>query len=760
MKSIRSIVGAVAFGSLMAPAAVADTLDWSSLQGTLDKPGYDRSSAIYQATSADGTDITFRLRHLDTSSGKFSYSKWEINRWGDPTGFYTPPGSWQVPSNTANDVGLGLWGYWGENETPLTLGQSTTYILEILFENPVSDVTIPVHGINALINASGSNAREIATFKAFLADKDRTPGITFENAGDSLFFGGNTLAGDPNVQAGSQSGFYPVTDDSSALLTIDSPIDRLEMQIETEAITDTAGNFSDAVQNWSCTLGNLSFTNEDPLDRAVLAWSPLKGTLQKPDYNTDGDSFFTFASDDLGISFDLNYVVTTNDKFSYSKWEIDGWGDPNGVFAPLGSWQVNTNSFNDVVLAPWGYWGNDGSPTSQVTELGDVNVYSMSILFAEPVADLSFALNGIDAALSADFNTVDRMDVRAFLDGQARANPISVGQLGRLPVVDGTILGVFPSALQDSIEPLSEAGTAVIKFPEVIDQVDLTFTTTADTPFPASFNDGTQQWGFSMGDLSFVRSDPPSTSTDTSIAWAPLRTTLQQEPFTTDPGSYEVDSVDGNVTATFDISHLGTTDDKFSYWKWEIDRWGDPTGLSTPLPGAWQVVTNEANDIVFGVWGYWGNDGSAGQPPVEVGDSTSYKLAISFDQPVDNLKFDLNGVNGFIKSVDGFNSRDLLTIQTSLDGDEQGSAVYSNEGDAFTRSGNVLTGDYTNQIVGVFGGQHVSDQGSLTIQLTETVDQVELILVNEAGHFDLQQFQDGLQTFSFSVSDLSFSYEP
>ena len=214
------------------------------------------------------------------------------------------------------------------------------------------------------------------------------------------------------------------------------------------------------------------------------------------------------------------------------------------------------------------------------------------------------------------------------------------------------------------------------------------------------------------------------------------------------------------MTATFDMSHLDTTDDKFSYWKWEIDRWGDPTGVSTPEPGAWQIVTNEANDVVFGVWGYWGTDGSAGAPPVEVGDETSYLLSISFDQPVKNLDFALNGINGFIKPIDGFNSADILTIAPSLNGVPQGSPSYSGAGDAFTRSGNVLTGDYDNQIVGVFGGQHVSDQGSIRIRLADSVDRVDLILVNRAGHANLSEFQNGLQTFSYSVSDLTFTYDP
>ncbi len=53
---------------------------------------------------------------------------------------------------------------------------------------------------------------------------------------------------------------------------------------------------------------------------------------------------------------------------------------------------------------------------------------------------------------------------------------------------------------------------------------------------------------------------------------------------------------------TLKLRHLGTTRERFTYSKWEIDRWGDPEAIFTPEPGAWRVVTNQANDVVFALW--------------------------------------------------------------------------------------------------------------------------------------------------------------
>ena len=751
----RSILKHLALGFSLVSPSLADSIDWSSKQQTLVKPGFDDKAAVHEVLSSDGAKVTFKLRHLGTTPERFTYSKWEIDRWGDPAGVFADLGSWQVVANNNNDVGLALWGYWGSGPTPLEMGDSTAYVLEIVFEDPVSNLSIPIHGIDALFDDFGSNAQDQVLVTAFLETADRTETVSFTNLGASVNLSQGSLIGDPAVEMGSVTGFYPVSDDGNATITITDKTNRVELVIVNYATHPEPAAFSNGNQNWSLSVGNLTFEPATAIDRVTVDWAPLQGELDKPGYDNGSDSFITTASNGTTqVTFDLNHIVTTEDKFGFSKWEINRWGDPDGIFTPLGSWQVPSNSVNDIVLAPWGFWGTDGSPNSTPTEIGDAITYQLIMSFSEPVTDLSFALHSIDAVLSAEFNTIDRMDLRAFNGGVAQPNPVSVGRWGQLAVIDGGIQGEYSSSSVEGIAATSDDGSVQVRFPEAVDQVDLTFTTTATHPTPAAFNGGIQNWSFSVSDLSFLTGIP------TKIDWAPLRTQLQKEPFNNEPGTYEVVSEDGGVTAVLSMEHLGTTDDKFGYWKWEIDRWGDPAGLSTPEPGAFQIVTNEANDVVFGLWGYWGTDGSPGSPPVNVGDETTYRFSVAFDRPVKDLDFFLSGINGFLKPIDGFNSQDILTIEPSLNGVAQGSPVYSNPGDAFTRSGNVLTGDYDNQIVGVYGGQHVSDHGTIQVRLGDTVDRLDFTLINRAGHNNLAAFQNGLQTFSFAIGNLSFTYEP
>ena len=80
-------------------------------------------------------------------------------------------------------------------------------------------------------------------------------------------------------------------------------------------------------------------------------------------------------------------------------------------------------------------------------------------------------------------------------------------------------------------------------------------------------------------------------------------------------------------------------------------------------PGSWQMVSNSQNDVVLGLWGYWGGGGV----PVAAGDQTSYQLTITFDETVSNLDFALCGINALVKETDGFKSFDILTVSSYLD---------------------------------------------------------------------------------------------
>src|SRR5690606_16462536 len=109
---------------------------------------------------------------------------------------------------------------------------------------------------------------------------------------------------------------------------------------------------------------------------------------------------------------------------------------------------------------------------------------------------------------------------------------------------------------------------------------------------------------------------------------------------------------------------------------------------------------------------------------------TSHRLTLQFDHPVDQLSFMLNGVNALIKQLEGFNSHDVISIESYLGDVAQGDIAYRQEGDAFVRTDNVLTGDYSVQINEGFSGQHISDRGSLRLAFTKTVDRVVINFTN------------------------------
>jgi hypothetical protein len=118
MNSRGALGLAIAFfgllGALVSQNAIADSVLWAPKQGTLGKPDCSTAPAVYRVTSADGVDVTFKLSHLGTGLGLFSYSIWDVDRWGDPAGIVAPTGSWQAVSDASNAINLALWGHWGE----------------------------------------------------------------------------------------------------------------------------------------------------------------------------------------------------------------------------------------------------------------------------------------------------------------------------------------------------------------------------------------------------------------------------------------------------------------------------------------------------------------------------------------------------------------------------------------------------------------------------------------------------------------------
>jgi len=731
--------------------AAADTIAWSSRRGTLQKPAFDNQVATRSFSSTNGIAATFQLAHLGTTANKFTYSKWEIDRWGDPGGSVPPPGSWQAVSNAANDVGLALWGYWGNAGTPLANGDMTSCRLTIDFDQPVRSLVLPLRGINAMLDAKGNNVIDGVTVESFL-DGTAQPSPGFSNLGSGVVRTGDTLKGDFANPIGSDTGQVRTSNQGAATVTFSGTIDRVVLTIVSEARHPTPALIQDKVQNWSISLGDLTFDAAPVAGRSQIAWQDRRTTLTKNGFDKLLATYQATSQDGkAAVTIDMTHVTTTGDKFSYSKWEIDRWGDPSGQSTPLpGSWQVQSNAANDVVLGLWGYWGTDGSAGSPPVVQGDKTSYKLRMKFDQPVTDLRFSLHGVDALASGGLNSFDQIKVDSFLRTVSQAIPAFSNRGPALTQAGNTLTADFNDQ-NGSFTNVRNDGSVSLRFTSAVDEVVLTLVNEARNPVPAAFQTGSQNWSFSVGDLSFL------TGIQSDISWAARQGQLTKPDFNNASATYQAASADGGVIGTFQIDHLGTTGNKLSHSKWEIDRWGDPTGVSAQL-GSWQILSNSQNAVVFGVWGYWGTDGSANGPRVAVGDQTSYRLSVKFNRPVESLGFFLNGINALLKPEAGFNSQDILTVDSFLGSTPQGSPGYSQEGNAFTRSNNTLAGDFAVQIRNGYSGQHISDQGSVKVKFAQPVDRVELTLVNRADNPVPADYQNGLQTYSFSIGDLSFRY--
>lgn len=743
------------FGIITTLASVgmarADALSWTSKQGTLEKPEFSNQQATYRVASAGGLNCTFKLSHVTTVPNKFSYSKWEINRWGDPAGALTPPGSWQVVSNASNGIGLALWGYWGNFGGALVNGDTTSYQLSLDFEQPVKNLVLPLNGINALVDSNGNNAVDSVTVASFL-DGTAQASPTYTNKGQSIIRTGDNLKGDFSKPMGQDTGRANTSNDGSVTVTFPHTLNRVMLTIVSEARHPTPSLLQDAQQNWSLSLGDLNFEPAAVGTRSQINWLPRRGTLDKPGYDKAPASYQATSQDGAAtVTLNLAHVSTTGDKFSYSKWEIDRWGDPSGLFTPPGSWQVVSNGANDVVLGLWGYWGTDGSAGAPALVQGDKTTYRLTMTFNKPVTDLRFPLNGINALLSGGFNSFDTMTVTSFLGTAAQPAPTFTDKGPGMTQSGNVLTGNYAVQIGGGFQNVTDEGSVSLRFPGAVDKVVLTLVNEAKHPTPAQFQAGMQNWSFSIGDMSFL----PGVSTQ--VLWPPRQGQLTKPGYTSAPATYQAASADNGVTATFNIQHLGTTANKFSYSQWEINRWGDPNGVILPT-GSWQVVSNSTNDIVFAIWGYWGTDNSAGAPPVVIGDQTSYRLTISFNKTVDSLSFFMNGINALLKPESGYNSQDIITVQSFLGTTTQANPAFSQAGNAFTIAGNVLTGNFANQINNGFSGQHVSDQGSVKLSFPQPVDKVQITLVNRADHPTPASFMNGQQSYSFSLGNLSFRY--
>jgi hypothetical protein len=376
--------------------------------------------------------------------------------------------------------------------------------VEISFARPVDDLTFRLNGINAFVSAAGGNAFDEVSVASYL-DGVAQPSPTYDDLGSGFTRNGDVFTGDFGQPIGGDTGNASFSDEGSVSVSFDQVIDRVVLTYVGTAQYPTPANFQDAIQNWSFSIGDLSFEPLPAAGRSTLSWAPERATLSKDGFDASTATYTATSDDDIvNATFTLEGLGTTGDKFSYSKWEIDRWGDPNGLLTPPGNWQVTSNGLNDVVLSLWGYWGTDGSAGALPTEIGAQTSYRLRITFDRAVSDLQFQVNTVNALLSGGLNSRDQLTIESALGGVAQPTPTFSDEGPGFTRAGNVLTGDFATQIGGGFQNVTDEGSALIRLPGAVDEVTLTLVTTATHPDPAQFQGGQQNWSFSIGDLSFV----------------------------------------------------------------------------------------------------------------------------------------------------------------------------------------------------------------------------------------------------------------
>jgi hypothetical protein len=225
-------------GPLLSQASALDTVTWENKQRILGKAGFTRDKAEYLVLSnSGGNQVRLTLSHVSTSRNLFSFSKREVDRWGDPEGVLAQPGAWQVVSNGANDVVLGVWGYWGwggaAGSPHLVSNESTSYEPGLTFERPVTDLSLSLHGLNALLAPGSSNMKDELTAQAFFKAAP-VAGVSFETLGQGMVRQGNGVSGNVSKPFGASKNYF---DEGSVVLRFNEKTDKVVLRFTNRAIT-------------------------------------------------------------------------------------------------------------------------------------------------------------------------------------------------------------------------------------------------------------------------------------------------------------------------------------------------------------------------------------------------------------------------------------------------------------------------------------------------------------------------------------------
>ena len=250
----------------------------------------------------------------------------------------------------------------------------------------------------------------------------------------------------------------------------------------------------------------------------TVGWAGHQGQLVDKPYDNSSDSF-QLVTDTNTLTFALVHRGASSDMFSYSQWIIERWP---GVGDPVveTEWNTVNNANNDVALSLFGYYGEDGAGDVTLPAEGDFDSYSLSISFAQPVSDLSFDINSINALIKSNgFNSQDILTIRGTFNGEFVSTPsfLPLSNDDQAYVIAGdTLTGDFGHELVfDAPDPghhVTDSGSVGVTFTSVVDTIEIVMKSVATTPPPNEFQAGyqpgdgsvLQTWAFSLGDLTFT----------------------------------------------------------------------------------------------------------------------------------------------------------------------------------------------------------------------------------------------------------------
>ena len=256
----------------------------------------------------------------------------------------------------------------------------------------------------------------------------------------------------------------------------------------------------------------------------TISWADHQGELGDKPFD-DGPASYQLVMDSNTLSFKLVHQGASSGMFSYSQWIIERWP---GIGDPVVKTEYNTasNANNDVAFSMFGYYGEDGAGPRTLPTDGDFDSYSLSISFDQPVTDLSFDVNSINALIKNNgFNSQDILTIRGSLNGEFVSIPsfLPASEGDQAYVIAGdTLTGDFDHGLvlnaPDPGHHVTDSGTVGVTFTSVVDTIEIIMKSVATTVPPNEFQPGyvqtnggvVQTWLFSVGDLTFTTVPEPS----------------------------------------------------------------------------------------------------------------------------------------------------------------------------------------------------------------------------------------------------------